>query len=55
MEKYDIYCQGRKIYSSISEEDMLEVTQELADQFYTEGTPHPDDVLVQYLGFDIDD
>jgi len=54
MEKYDIYCQGRKIYSSISEEDMLEVTQELADQFYAEGTPHPDDVYVEYLGFDID-
>lgn len=33
---------------------MLEVTQELADQFYTEGTPHPEDILVQYLGFDIE-
>ena len=33
---------------------MLEVTQELADQFYSEGTPHPDDIMVEYLGFDIE-
>jgi hypothetical protein len=55
MEKYDIYCQGRKIYASITEEEMLEVTQELADQFYSQGTPHPDDIVVEYLGFDINE
>ena len=54
MEKYDIYCQGKKIYSSIDEEEMLEVTQDLADQFYAQGTPHPDDLVVEYLGFDIE-
>jgi len=32
----------------------MDVTQELADQFYSEGTPHPDDVLVEYLGFEIE-
>ena len=54
MEKYDIYCQGRKIYSSITEEEMMEITQELADQFYQNGTPHPDDIVVEYLGYDIE-
>jgi len=54
MEKYDIYCQGRKIYSSVTEEEMLEITQELADQFYQNGTPHPDDIVVEYLGYDIE-
>lgn len=54
MQKYDIYCQGRKIYNSITEEEMLEVTQDLADQFYSEGTPHPDDIVIEYLGFDTD-
>ena len=32
----------------------MDITQELADQFYSEGTPHPDDVLVEYLGFEIE-
>lgn len=54
MDRYDIYCQGRKIYASITEDEMLEVTQELADQFYSEGTPHPDDIMVEYLGFDME-
>ena len=54
MEKYDIYCQGRKIHSSITEEEMLEITQEFADQFYKDGTPHPDDIVVEYLGHDIE-
>lgn len=52
MEKYDIYCQGRKIYSSVTEDEMLDITQELADQFYLNGTPHPDDIVVEYLGYD---
>jgi|TARA_B100000900_G_C20234478_1_gene575293 hypothetical protein len=54
MERYDIYCQGTKIYNSITEEEMLEITQELADQFYSDGTPHPDDVMVEYLGLEIE-
>ena len=34
MERYDIYLQGEKIRSDIDEEEMLDVTQELAEQFY---------------------
>jgi hypothetical protein len=54
MERYDIYCQGSKIHASITEEDMLDITQELADQFYSDGTPHPEDVIVEYLGLEIE-
>ena len=50
MERYDIYLQGEKVRSDIDEEEMLEVTQELAEQFYRDGTPHPDDIEVKYLG-----
>ena len=39
MERYDIYLQGEKIRSDIDEEEMLDVTQELAEQFYRDGTP----------------
>ena len=50
MERYDIYLEGEKIRSDIDEEEMLDVTQELAEQFYRDGTPHPDDIEVKYLG-----
>ena len=50
MERYDIYLEGEKIRSDIDEEEMLDVTQELAEQFYRDGTPHPADIEVKYLG-----
>ena len=50
MELYDIYIKGSKEFSSISEEEMLEITQELADDYYKEGFPHPDEIEVRYLG-----
>jgi hypothetical protein len=55
MERYDIYLQGEKVRSDIDEEEMLEVTQEYAEQFYRDGTPHPDDIEVKYLGTDTED
>ena len=54
MERYDIYLEGEKIRSDIDEEEMLDVTQELAEQFYSDGTPHPDDIEVKYLGISED-
>ena len=50
MELYDIYIKGSKEFSSISEEEMLDITQELADDYYKEGFPHPDEIEVRYLG-----
>jgi len=46
-EKYNIYCQGRKIYSGLSEESMFEVIDELSQQYSESGTPHPDDIMVE--------
>ena len=54
MELYDIYIKGSKEFSSISEEEMLEITQELADDYYKEGFPHPDEIEVRYLGYEED-
>ena len=42
MEYYDIYIAGSKEFTRITEEEMLEITQELADDYYKEGFPHPD-------------
>ncbi len=54
-EKYDIYVGEKKVHSSITEDEMLDITQDFADEFYQVGTPHPDDVRVEYLGYDIED
>ena len=54
-EKYDIYVGDQKVHSSITEDEMLDITQDFADEFYQVGTPHPDDVRVEYLGYDIED
>ena len=53
--KYDIYVGEEKVHSSITEEEMMDVTQTFADDFYSIGTPHPDDVRVEYLGEDTED
>ena len=53
--KYDIYVGDKKVHSSITEEKMMDITQNFADDFYSVGTPHPDDVRVEYLGDDTED
>ena len=55
MEKYNIYVGDKKVHSSVSEEEMMDITQNFADDFYSVGTPHPDDVRVEYLGDDTED
>tara|TARA_B100000902_G_C26789453_1_gene659098 strand:+ start:166 stop:339 length:174 start_codon:yes stop_codon:yes gene_type:complete len=55
MELYDIYVQGVKEFSSIEEDEMLDITQELAAEFYNSGFPHPDEVEVRYLGHEEED
>jgi len=52
MDRYDIYIEGRRTHHAISEEEMEEVTQDLADDFYRTGTPHPESVDVIYVGTD---
>ncbi len=54
MELYDIYIEGDKEYSSITEEEMLEITQDLAQDYYKNGFPHPDEIEVRYLGHEDD-
>jgi len=52
MGNYHIYCQGRKIYSELTEESMFEVVDELSQQFYETGTPHPDDIMIEYVNIE---
>tara|TARA_B100001057_G_scaffold307436_1_gene307522 strand:- start:13972 stop:14160 length:189 start_codon:yes stop_codon:yes gene_type:complete len=54
MELYDIYIKGSLEFKSITEDEMLEITQELADDYYKEGFPHPEEIEVRYLGHEDD-
>ena len=54
MDLYDIYIKGSLEFESITEEEMEEKIQELADDYYKEGFPHPDEIEVRYLGYEDD-
>lgn len=49
MSNYRILCNDRVIYSNLSEEEMFEVMDDLSQQFYETGTPHPSDIMVEYI------
>ena len=48
-EKYNIYCNGRKIYSDLSEEEYFDVMQDLAEDFYKNGTPAPHELNTEII------
>jgi len=54
MELYDIYISGEKVHEQVTEEEMQDITQDLADEFYHCGFPHPDEIEVKYLGHEDD-
>ena len=54
MDLYDIYIKGSLEFKSITEEEMEEKIQELAEDYYKEGFPHPDEIEVRYLGYEDD-
>jgi len=43
-EVYNILCNGRKIYSNLSEEEYFNVMEDLADEFYQTGSPNPNEI-----------
>jgi hypothetical protein len=48
MDKYCILCNGRVIYKDLSEEEMFDVMDDLSQQFYETGAPHPEDIVVEF-------
>lgn len=48
-DKYDIYCRDRKIYKEVSEEEMLDILADMADQFHETGSPDPDTIHVELI------
>ena len=46
MDLYDIYIKGSLEFESITEEEMEDKIQELAEDYYREGFPHPEEIEV---------
>ena len=46
-ELFDVLCSGRTIYKDLTEEQMLDVLDELATEFYEKGVPNPEDIMVE--------
>ena len=47
--KYNILCKGRKIYSSLTEEEYFNIMEDLSIQYYQTGDPKPEDLETEIL------
>jgi len=48
-ERYNILCKGRRIYTSLSEEEYFDVMEDLSIEFYQTGSPNPEDLETEIL------
>ena len=48
-ERYNILCKGRRIYTSLSEEEYFNVMEDLSIEFYQTGSPRPEDLETEIL------
>ena len=55
MDKYNIFIFGELVHDAVDEETMQDIVDDLAHQYYQEGTPHPDEIVVEYAGNDTED
>lgn len=49
-ETYNILCKGRKIYSSLSEEEYFNTMEDLANEYYQTGSPNPSEIETEIIG-----
>ena len=48
-ETYNILCKGRRIYTSLTEEEYFNVMEDLSIEYYQTGTPRPEDLETEIL------
>jgi len=49
-ETYNILCKGRKIFSSLTQEEYMNIMEDLAIQYYQTGSPDPNDLETEIIG-----
>ena len=48
-DKYDILCKGRKIYTSLTEEEYFDTMEDLALKYYENGSPEPCELTTEII------
>ena len=48
-ERYNILCNGRRIFSGLSEEEYFDTMEDLSIEFYQTGSPRPEDLETEIL------
>jgi len=49
-ESYNIFCKGKKIYSSLTQEEYFDIMENLSIEFYQTGSPKPEDLYTEIIG-----
>ena len=50
MTTYNILCKGRKIYTSLTEEEYMNTMMDLAIEYYENGSPSPSELETEMIG-----
>ena len=48
-ERYNILCKGRRIYTSLTEEEYFNTMEDLSIEFYQTGSPSPEELETEIL------
>jgi len=46
---YNILCKGKRIYTSLTEEEYFNIMEDLSIEFYQKGSPKPEDIDTEIL------
>ena len=49
-ERYNILCKGEVIHSNLTEEEYMDTIEDLAQKFYEEGSPSPNEIKTEIIG-----
>jgi hypothetical protein len=50
VEKYNILCRGRKIYTNLTEQEFFDILEDLSLQYYKTGSPNPFEIQTEIVG-----
>jgi hypothetical protein len=48
-ERYNILCKGRRIYTSLTQEEYFNTMEDLSIEYYQTGSPRPEDLETEIL------
>ena len=48
-ERYNVLCNGRIMYTMLTEEEYFDVMENLSLEFYQTGSPNPEDIETEIL------